>query len=594
ESAYVDFNPDHPQLIYAGCYQGEITEFDEATHEPRNVQAYTELPLALPSREMRYHFNWNAPILVSRHDPNVIYHASQKLLKSSDGGRHWTEVSPDLTRPDDKTQGFGGGPITNEGAGGEVYDTIYYVAESPKDRNVLWTGSDDGLLQVTRDGGKNWKKIALHGLEDAQINEIEVSPHDGATVYVAATRYKYNDFAPYIFKTTDFGQTWAKIVNGIPEESWAHVVREDPVRKGLLYAGTETGVFVSFNSGQSWQPLQLNLPLTPVTDLKVHEGDLLASTSGRAFWILDDLAPLRQAQGETNFTLLTPEPAIRTNLGRGGGLEGMPASSTVGKNPPAGAIIDFILDKESPLTVEIHTASGELIRKYSTEKGPDGAAPGLKVKAGHNRFTWDLRYEKPAVIPGVFLFGSVQGRRAIPGTYEVRVIRGSDVRTAKLEVREDARLKTNSATLDEQDKLLTLVDRDLDEIHKSVLRLRKVREQIESTMTRAPDNQAVQKQGKELVAKLNEVEDAVIQKRTVDMQTVINFPVRLAHHYLYLHSAIDNADTGLTEGARQRYRDLSKKWAEYQSQLTRLLGADLQAFNEKVSEDKVPAVTVPK
>src|SRR5580704_8870802 len=294
ESAWVDFDPKKPDQIYATCYQGQITEYDEDTMEARDVQEYPSLPLALPSREMKYRYNWSGPVMVSRIDPRVIYHASQVLMRSENRGRTWAAISPDLTHPDDRTQGYGGGPITNEGAGGEVYDTIYYVAESPKDKNTLWTGSDDGVVQMTRDGGKNWKKIELPGMADAQINAMELSPHDPGTVYIAATRYKWNDMAPYIFKTTDFGQTWTKLVDGIPAESWAHVVREDPVRRNLLYAGTETGVFVSFDGGAKWQPFQMNLPLTPVNDLKIHADDLVAATSGRAFWILDDLSPLRE------------------------------------------------------------------------------------------------------------------------------------------------------------------------------------------------------------------------------------------------------------------------------------------------------------
>jgi photosystem II stability/assembly factor-like uncharacterized protein len=588
ESAYVDFDPKNPSLIYAGCYQGAITEFDESTHDARDVAMNPEMDLALPSREMKLRFNWNAPILVSKHDTKVIYHAAQKLLRSADGGRHWTEISPDLTHPDDKTQGYGGGPITNEGAGGEVYDTIFYVVESPHDKNVLWTGSDDGMIHITRDAGKNWKKLTLPGLEDAQINALEVSPFDAGTLYAAATRYKYNDFTPYIFKTADYGATWTRMTEGIPAGSWAHVVREDPKRKGLLYAGTETGVYVSFNGGANWQSMQLNLPLTPVTDLQIHDSDLVASTSGRAFWILDDLAPVRQASEQAasaKVFLYAPPPAIRTNLGAGGGGGGLPASGSLGKNPPSGAILDFVLEKQGPTTVEIRTMSGETIRKFD---------PVTPVKAGHNRLIWDLRYEKPAAIPGVFLFGSLQGRRAVPGTYEVRVTSAGETRSATIEVQKDPRIAATAEMFAEQDKLLSLVDRDLNDLHLSVQRLRKVRDQIEDAMKRAPASSKVQAEGKALVEHLNLLEESLIQKRTVDMQTVINFPVRLAHHFLYLHSAIDSGDTGVTDGARKRYAELSKKWAEQKAELNTVFQKDLEAFNRRVVEEKVPFVEIPK
>ncbi len=275
---------------------GLISEWDARTQQERNVMAYPMLPAAMASRDMKYRFNWNAPILTSRHDPKVVYHAANVVLRSADRGVSWDEASPDLTRDDDEKQGPGGSPITNEGAGGEIYGTIYYLAESRHDPGTLWAGSDDGYLHVTRDSGANWERVTPPSIGEAMINAIDVSPHDPATAYVAVTRYKFNDFTPLAFKTNDYGKTWKQIMKGIPEEAWVRVVREDPKRRGLLYMGTELGVFVSFDDGESWDPLQLNLPVTPVTDLMVQEraNDLVAATAGRSFWILDDLSPLQQ------------------------------------------------------------------------------------------------------------------------------------------------------------------------------------------------------------------------------------------------------------------------------------------------------------
>jgi photosystem II stability/assembly factor-like uncharacterized protein len=595
ESAYVDFDPANPELLYAGCYHGVITEFDRATMDARDVMEYPSMNLALPSREMKYRYNWNAPIVVSKHDPKVIYHASQILSRSDNRGRTWKEISPDLTHPDDKTQGYGGGPITNEGAGGEVYDTIYYVAESPKDKNTLWTGSDDGVLNLTRDGGKSWNKVALPGVADAQINAIEVSPHDPGTVYVAATRYKWNDMAPYIFKSVDYGKTWQKLVEGIPSESWAHVVREDPVRKDLLYAGTENGIFVSFDGGRKWQTLQLNLPVTPVNDLQVHRGgDLVAATSGRAFWILDDLSPLRQAAESITAEpvhLFQPRPAIRSSLG-GSATPGLPPAPRLGKNPPNGAILDFFLAKEGPVTLEILDSSGNLVRTYSTEKKEGQANPSLKVKAGMNRTNWDLRYDAPAMIPGVFLFGGTSGRKAIPGTYQARLTASGQTKTAALEVRDDPRLKVTLQQYAEVAKLQSQVMGDFDDLHKSVIRLRQVRTQIEDVLKRS-DDKSVEGAGKALVEKLTAEEDALIQKRTVDMQTVINFPVRLNHHLLVLANNVDEGGE-LTDGARKRASDLDKQWQEHKATLAGLLGPQLEAFNKQAAAAKTPYVTVPK
>jgi len=588
ESAWVDFDPKKPDKVYATCYQGQITEYDEDTMEARDVQEYPSLPLALPSREMKYRYNWNGPVLVSKIDPRVLYHASQVLMRSENQGRTWAQISPDLTHPDDKTQGYGGGPITNEGAGGEVYDTIFYVAEAPSDQYTLWTGSDDGVIEMTRNGGKNWKKIALPGMADAQINAIEISPHNPATIYIAATRYKWNDMAPYIFKSTDSGATWTKLVDGIPAESWAHVVREDPEKKDLLYAGTETGVFVSFNGGANWRPLQLNLPVTPVNDLKIHSGDLIAATSGRAFWILDDLAPLRQmnaAIAQEPLHLFTPRPAILAFFGGGFSTEN---NAAIGKNPPAGAILDFSVSKAGPATIEILDNSGKQVRKISN----------LTAKAGMNRTTWDLRYDSPTLVPGIYLFGNLRGRKVVPGTYQVRLTANGETRTTKIEVQKDPRVNATPQQFAEQDRLLAQIDGELDDLHRSVIRMRAVHAQIEDLLKRAKDSgvdsASLESAGKALTDKLDAEEDQLVQKRTVDGQTVINFPTKLAHHLTALHNFVDGEEAGVTDGDRLRAADLAKVWEERKSEIENLLGPQLEAFNKQVTAAKLEYVTVPK
>ena len=581
ESAYVAFDRKNPKHVYAGCYQGLITEFDQDERESRDVQPYPAVPLALPSREMKYRFNWNAPIAVSTHDPKIIYFASQKLLRSEDRGHSWKEVSPDLTHPDDKTQGPGGGPITNEGAGGEVYNTIFYVAESPHDKNTLWTGTDDGAVQLTRDGGKSWTKVTPPNIGEAQINAIEVSPHDPGTAYVALTRYKFNDFTPHIFKTIDYGKTWERLVDGIGEESWVRVVREDPKRKDLLYAGTESGIYVSFNGGRKWQPFQLNLPVTAVTDLLVHGNDLIAATQGRAFWILDDLAPLRQVNAGTEFTLFRPSPAIRTrlnNTGRGpaGGLP-----PRLGKNPPGGAIIDFYLPA-APENAKVELLDGrdQLVRTLTA----------LTLKQGMNRVVWNLRRDAIPPIPGVFLFSSLDGRQVPPGAYKVRVTSGGVARTQTLEVVKDPRTSMTAADFKEQEDLGTQIDRDLKDVHLNALKLRKVRDQIEALVKNSPE---VADASKSLIEKLNAIEETLIQKRTIDMQTVINFPVQLDHNLATVRNVIDD-DAPVTGGAKQRYADLQKVWARAKEELDAVLKIDLNAFNKAVRDKDIAPVVLPK
>ena len=406
ESAYTAFDPDNPVLVYAGCYMGQISEWDARTRNVRNVMAYPTLPAALASRDIKYRFNWNAPIVSSHHGRTTIYHASNILLKTVDQGMSWIEVSPDLTRDDDEKQGPGGGPITNEGAGGEIYGTLSYVAESPHDAATIWTGSDDGLVHVTRDGGASWANVTPPDIGEAMINAIEVSAHVASAAYVAVTKYKFNDFTPLAFKTENFGETWTRITDGVADEAWVRVVREDPKRRGLLYMGTETGIYVSFDDGGAWQPLQLNLPVVPITDLIVQRrmNDLVASTQGRSFWILDDLSPLQQGADGANggVRLFAPRPAYRVQQ-----AGGFTRRANLGTNPPEGAIIDFILDEvndettettETTVRLEVLDERGELVRSYASDATEEDDTSRLDIEAGANRTSWDLRHETPTKV----------------------------------------------------------------------------------------------------------------------------------------------------------------------------------------------------
>jgi hypothetical protein len=437
------------------------------------------LGLGVDPIDQPYRFNWNAPIEVSPHDPSVIYHAGNVLLRSSDRGVSWTEVSPDLTRDEEDKQRAGGAPITNEAAGGETYNTIFYIALSPHEEGVIWTGSDDGLVHLTRDGGESWNDVTPPDLPESQINAIEVSPHDSGKAYLAVTRYKFGDYTPYGFKTEDYGATWRRVARAgdFPEGSWLRVLREDPERGGLLYAGTETGVWVSFDDGGRWQPLELGLPVVPVTDLQVREDDLVAATQGRAFWVLDNLAPLRAAAdlagmaGDDDVRLLDPAPTYRVSWGGGFGGGG-----AAGRNPPSGVVIDYYLSEElaerlaagpggpggpggddeaedeamdgeaeadepggydepaestgqAALEMEIVDADGDVVRSYSSRPedggagGPGGGGGGnpLPVEAGMNRFVWDLQGEETLSVPELFSFTGEVAPRMPPGSYTVRL-----------------------------------------------------------------------------------------------------------------------------------------------------------------------------
>ena len=337
ESGWIAPKPDDPDVSFAGCYGGAIDRYDHRTGEDRNVVAWPQLAIGQAPKDLKYRFQWNAPILISPHDAGRLYHAAQVLLKSTDDGATWTEISPDLTRNEKATQGPSGGPITFDNTGVEVYGVIFALAESPHEAGTIWAGTDDGLVQLTRDGGKNWANVTPKGLpERVQVNSIEISPHDAASAWIAATMYKHDDARPYLYRTTDYGKTWTKLVSGIPDGAFTRVVREDPVRKGLVFAGTERGLFVSFDDGAAWQPFQRNLPVVPITDLTIKDGDLVVATQGRAFWILDDLSALRQwipAVEKETVHLFKPRPAVR--FGSGGRGEGGPPRG-VGPEPAAG------------------------------------------------------------------------------------------------------------------------------------------------------------------------------------------------------------------------------------------------------------------
>jgi photosystem II stability/assembly factor-like uncharacterized protein len=594
ESAFTAFDPDDPRYVYAGCYMGIISRYDHETEASRDIGIYPTMPAALQGREMKFRYNWNAPIVASPHDPTEIYHASNHLARTRDGGMTWELVSPDLTRDEDDKQGYGGGPITNEGAGGEIYGTITYVSLSPHERGTIWVGTDDGLVQLTRDDGATWTNVTPDlDLPPGQVNAIEVSPHDPATAWVAYTAYKYNDFTPYALVTTDYGASWEIRTTGIPDEAWVKVVRQDPVRPGLLYLGTETGIYASWDDGRRWQSLQLNLPNTPINDLVVQtdENDLVAATSGRSFWILDDLTPLQQAGegADGGVHLLRPRHAWRIAGGGGGG-----GGPTAGANPRGPARIHFVLDAApadgDTVAIEIRAPDGGLVRTFSTHPDAEvspGADP-ISVSAGLNRLVWDLRHESVPNIPGAYVFGSLQGRRVVPGTYEVRLRAGGETRSQPLEVRMDPRADAATiAAMQEQDAFVAEVAAELTEIHRAASDLDDVQSQVDALLERVDGREGAERAREAadpFASDLEAAADSLYQDRTVDGQTVINFPSRLKFQYIILHGNAEGAETGVTQGARDVLGDLRLRWTDHRNTAEELLGPRLDEFNRLLDE----------
>ncbi len=610
ESGWIAPHPDNSDIIFAGSYGGLLTRYDHRTSQTRAVDVYPDNPMGAGAEAMKYRFQWNFPILFSPHRTDgkfPLYAAGNVLFRSMDEGQSWQAISPDLTRNDKSKQGTSGGPITQDNTSVEYYCTIFTVAESPVTQGVIWTGSDDGLVHVTRDGGKNWENVTPKEMPEwIQINSIEASPFDAATLYVAATAYKSDDYKPYLFKTTDYGKTWKKIVNGIAADAFTRVVRADPNRRGFLYAGTETGMYYSSNDGDSWQSLMLNLPVVPITDLAVHkrEGDLVVATQGRSFYVLDNLSVLYQladAQKAEAF-LFKPEDAYRTP--GGGGFFQLPAGAPIGANPPNGAIVHYYL-KDKPkqeVTLEFLDSGGKLIRKFTGRIGRDGAAapagpgePPVPSESGLNRFVWNFRFPSATGLPGLIMWGgSLNGPRVVPGSYQVRLsVDGKPVSTEAFAVKADPRISTTQAEFEKQFDLLMKINSKLSQTHQTILEIRDVRKQLEDLSARlGPEQKDLRDKAAEIGKKLTAVEEELIQTKIRSSQDALNFPIRLNNKLAALGSTVDSADFPPTNQSYDVFNDLTSRIDVQIEAFTAIKSKDIAEFNRLFAEKNLPVITV--
>ncbi len=634
ESGHIVAKPDDPDVVYGGSYGGYLTRFNHRTGERRAVNVWPDNPMGWGAAELKYRFQWNFPLFFSPHDPQVLYAAGNVLFASRDDGASWRAISGDLTRDDKSKMGPSGGPITKDNTSVEYYGTIFAALESPHEAGVLWAGSDDGLIHVSRDGGAEWTEVTPvtpeggkrnDGLPEwAQINSIDAHPTEPGGLYVAATRYKVDDFAPYLFATTDYGKTWKRIDSGIDRQHFTRVVRADPDRAGLLYAGTENGVYVSFDDGGSWQSLQLKLPIAPITDLAVKEKDLVAATQGRGYWILDDLSLLHQldpAQGDpvtgrpsgaTPAHLFTPRPTYR--LDAGGRSRRDPVH--MGKNPPAGVVIHFLLAEEpteaasdaedTEIKLEILEAGGELIRAFTPKpkkgeedekkKDDDGVDDPrqLELKQGANRFVWDLSYPGAEKFPGLVLWNSdLDGPRAVPGKYRVRLTAGGRSAEVPFEILADPRTSTTSEDFQAQFDFLIAVRDQLTRMHHEIGRIRDAKKQIEALEKRLeddPDAEPLIEAAKALVESLSEVEKALYQTQNKSRQDPLNFPIRLNDKLAGLLSLAAAGDRRPTEQMVAVKAELTAAIDVELAKLEELWQTDLPAFNALAREHEVDRV----
>ena len=612
ETATVAVDPRNPNITYGGCYGGSIGRYDHELEHGQEVTAWPQMAVGQQASDLRYRFQWNSPIRISPHDPSVLYHCANVVLKSSDEGRTWQEISPDLTRDDEAKQGYAGEPITRDNTGVEVYGTIFAFEESPHRPGLLWAGSDDGLVHVSDDGGANWRDVTPAAMPEwGTVNAIELSAHDPGRALIAVHRYREDDFGPYIFRTDDYGASWTRLgdgANGIPADHFVRVVREDPDRKGLLYAGTEFGIYVSFDDGSSWRPLQLNLPVTPITDLAVKRGDLVVATQGRSFWILDDLSVLHQMSEEISnaeLYLFKPRQVVRWIDRSGGGGRG-----AVGKNPPYGAIIHYKLpsgldaEDADEVKLEILDADDEVLRTLSN-KTPERQAPSpwrrffpelaepplLDDRAGANRYVWNLALTDAGLVDDAVLWGWPGGPAVPPGTYQARLTVGEWSDTSTFEVVEDPRLEVSREAREQQYVLARAIWEELTRSHDAIGRIRDVRDQVQTAAARMED-EAITATADEIAASLTAVEEKLHQTKAESSQDILNFPPRIDNQLLYLQGVVESSLGAPAESSRERFEELREELDGLVTELDAVIEDALPKLEELLEEADAPRVMV--
>jgi photosystem II stability/assembly factor-like uncharacterized protein len=608
-------------IVFAGSYDGLLTRYDHHDGQTRSVTVWPDNEMGWAPDKLKYRFQWTYPLLFSEHDPDLLYAGGNVLFSSTDQGQSWKPISGDLTRNDKSKQISSGGSITKDNTSVEYYDTIFTVEESPVKKGLLWAGSDDGLVHMTRDGGANWEdvtpKIAPQWI---QINSMEASPFDPGTAYIAATMYKFDDDKPYLYKTTDYGKSWTQITNGIPDGAFTRCIREDPNKKDLLYAGTETGIYISFNGGAKWQSLQLNLPVTQVADLAIQkrEHELVAATHGRSFWIFDDtnvLAEMTPSLTSEDMHLFQPKHAYRAAFGRGFGR----AAADAGSNPANGAVIYYWLKSKpaSEVTLEFMDESGKLVKKFSSkaekqEKGEGaeeeedeprrGGKPALApAEQGLNRFEWDLHYPDATSFPGMVLWaGSVRGPAVVPGTYQVRLTVDGKTQTQKFEVRKDPRVSTTTEQYNAQLEMSLQMRDKLSRTNETVIQIRQVRKQIDDVTARlqlgpqTEKSKSVIEQAKLLSAEMTAVEEALYQTKSRASEDPLNFPVKLNNKLAALLADLESADAEPTSAEGQVYESIATEINAQLKTWSQIMDVKIPTFNKDVRDADVPAVTIKK
>ncbi|WP_067029896.1 VPS10 domain-containing protein [Allomuricauda sp. CP2A] len=585
ESAHIAVDPTNDDIVYGGSYGGLLTRVNHETNTTRGVNVWPDNPMGYGAEGMKYRFQWNFPIIFSKHDPKKLYTFSNHVHMSTNEGQSWELLSGDLTRNDPTKLVSSGGPITQDNTSVEYYCTIFAANESPLKEGLLWVGSDDGLIHVTKDGGQTWENVTPPNMPEwNMINSIEPSAFDEGTCYVAATRYKLGDFAPYLYKTTDYGKTWTKITNGIEDEHFTRVVREDPKRKGLLYAGTETGMYISFNDGQSWEKFQLNLPVVPITDLTIKDNNLIVATQGRSLWIIDDLTVLHQldaSKKSAEAILYHPKDSYRTK-----GTAAQTPSLTEGQNHPNGVLTHFYLkdlaEKDS-IVLTYTSMSGDTLASYSN-KAKDKEKK-LEVKKGGNTHVWDTRGKGAKLLDGMILWwANLDGAKAVPGSYKVHLNVNGSNQSQDFKILPDPRAEVSVADMQKQFDFISDINETVDKAHQSIKKIRDINAKLDAFVKQYKDNAATEalvEKANKMKEEFGEIEKALYQTKNQSNQDPLNFPIKLTNKLAHLNSLVSIDDFPPTGQDIAVKNELSGKIKAQLTAFDALVDDEIQAFNDE-------------
>lgn len=598
ESAHIAPDPSNSDIVYGGSYDGFLARVDHKNKQMRLVDVWPDNPMGHGAEDMKYRFQWNFPIFFSPHNPKKLYTASNHLHVTTNEGQSWEIISPDLTRNDPTTLGPSGGPITKDNTAVEYYGTIFAAVESPHEEGVIYTGSDDGLVHITKDGGKSWENITPAGMPEwMMINSIDIDPFNNGGAYIAGTKYKSGDNTPYLYKTKDYGKTWTIITSGIPQNEFTRVVRADPKRKGLLYAGTEKGMYISFDDGASWHSFQLNLPTVPITDLAIKNDNLIAATQGRAFWIIDDLTPLHQINDQvakSNYHLFTPMASYRMP----GGGRGR-TSKTAGQNRPGGVMVYYYLKSKTDSTkisLEFMEQDGTSIKTFSSTAKKRNEK--IESKEGMNRFVWNMRYRDAESFDGLIMWwASVTGPMAKPGSYKVKLTVDGQSMEAPFEILADPRATASQTDYNAQFDFLMKVRDKLSETHMAIKQIREVRGQINKateTMKGKEEYKAITDEAKRILKGMKTIEEALYQTKNRSGQDPLNFPVRLNNKLAHLSSQVGMGNNPPTTQVEEVRKEITSQIDKELKSLDKIMGQDIPALNQQIKDSGIDYISAKK